>query len=56
VEKTELQCDCGHGKCGPKSAHCLFTVCIESQDSAVNNTAAGRAAVMPQDSYRSFAN
>jgi len=56
VENTELQCDCGHGKCVPKRAHCLFAACIEDQGSAVNSTAAGRAVVMPQNSSRSFAN
>jgi hypothetical protein len=56
VENTDLQCDCGHGKCMPKRAHCLFAACIEGQGSAVNSTATGREAVMPQDHFRSFAN
>jgi len=56
VENTELQCDCNHGKCMPKRAHYLFAACIEGQGSAVNSTAAGRAAVRQQDSLRSFAN
>lgn len=56
VENTELQCDCGHGKCVFKRAHYLFAACIKSQGSAVNSTTAGHAAVLPQDNFRSFAN
>jgi hypothetical protein len=56
VDNTELHCDCGHSECVPKRAHHLFAVCIEGQGGAVNNTVAGRAAVIPQDNFRSFAN
>lgn len=56
VENTEFQCNCGHGKCAPKRAHCLFATCIEGQSIARNGTASGHAAVIPQDNFRNFAN